>query len=327
MQLQTGYYPQLYTERPPRSRKWAILLFIGYWLNLVFELSMLRIAPGVDGRWVVSTVEEPPEWTIFLLMGSGMFSLACASMFVITFLRDRRNRALRRDGARVTGEDFIYTLAWLHLFNTIMLWAYGMFLPFPFFPEGSIGGMLESASMQVTILGIALFGYFGRAGVIGFRRPAHPGKMILTLLAIFLFIAVALDSLLTSPIADFFNMSLDSEREEAISQELFSAKEQNLLNTVFSVAVIGMMVPIAEEILFRGVIQSYLVQRWGAVLGILASSFWFALIHIDLALFVPLFVIGLGLGFMRHQFQSLWAPILLHSMNNLFSVLLSLYSS
>ncbi|MBL1541388.1 CPBP family intramembrane metalloprotease, partial [Klebsiella pneumoniae] len=81
--------------------------------------------------------------------------------------------------------------------------------------------------------------------------------------------------------------------------------------------------PIGEEILFRGVIQTYFTRRLGVIAAIFISSFWFALIHMDAAFFAPLFVIGAALGLVRHLFGTIWAPILLHSLNNLMSVFVS----
>lgn len=101
--------------------------------------------------------------------------------------------------------------------------------------------------------------------------------MLVLLLVLFLLIVLLLDVLVTNPIADWLGLSLSSEREQQIEKEIVSAKDTDLLAALASLAVIGIMVPIAEEILFRGVIQTYLVRRVGAVAGIVLNGFWFAL--------------------------------------------------
>lgn len=320
--MQTG--PQIYLDQETelrQSRGWAILLVVGYLYQLIFELSLIRFTPGSDGRWVASMLQEPtPLMTLLLLVGSS-FSLIVGFGFVRSFIREQAVGRSLRLRSTLDGSDVLYMLAWLHLINTVMLFLYSFFLPYPLFPEGTVGGLLESASLQLFILLIAFFMFRGRGALIGFCRPRKIRGMLVTLAVMFLFIVFALDALLTNPIADLFQLSLESEREQGIESEIVEAKENHWLTGLWAVMIIGIMVPIAEETMYRGVIQTYLVKRWGAVVGILLTSFWFALIHIDVALFVPLFVIGVGLGVIRHQFQSLWGAILLHSLNNLTSVL------
>ncbi|MBO8164839.1 MAG: CPBP family intramembrane metalloprotease [Brevibacillus sp.] len=315
-----GIEPDLGTV-PRRSKRWAILLLSGYLFQLAFELSLIRFTPGGDGRWVAYLLDEPTPLMMVLLLAVSVVSLFAGIQFVIHLYREKASGKWMRFSTDVDGTDVLYVLAWLHILNTLLLFLYGFFLPYPLFPDGTIGGLLESASLQLFILLIAFFWFRGRGESIGFRRPSHLGRMLVMLTAMFLFIVVALDALVTDPVADFFQLSLESEREKGIENEILQAKETNWLNGVWAIAVIGVMVPIAEEIMFRGVIQTYLVKRWGTIAGIVLTSFWFALIHIDIALFVPLFAIGVALGVIRHRYRSLWGPILLHSLNNLTSML------
>ncbi|WP_312116014.1 CPBP family intramembrane glutamic endopeptidase [Brevibacillus reuszeri] len=304
-----------------KSTPWAIMLFIGYWLMFAAEFSMIRFSQGDDGRWIVSTTDQPPVWISLLLLAVVICSFVVAIGFIIALWRERNQSSWFWGAQDFTGNDVLHIVAWMHVFQTGVLLLYGFFLEGTLFSEGTIGGTLESASFQLFLLLLIPIWFRGRWGEIGLKRPVRLGQMILVLLVLFLFIAKVLDVAITSPLADWLGLSLSSEREQQIEKEILQAKDTDLLASIASFVVIGILVPIAEEVLFRGVLQTYLVRRLGAILGILLSSLWFALLHIDIALFVPLFVIGLGLGFVRHQYQSIWGAVLLHAVNNLSGVL------
>ncbi|MGC5326762.1 CPBP family intramembrane glutamic endopeptidase [Brevibacillus sp. SYSU BS000544] len=319
--MYTGLQLRHVTPWSHRTRRWALLLCIGYGLNLLMELLMLRFSIGEDGQWVVSTQTDLDTWMVLFIMAVGVFCWTGLIGFVISYFREQRETQYFWYEDCVTGTDFLYTIAWLQVFSTILLTGYAFFFSYPIFSEGSVAGIIETASIQLFILIVAILMFHGRWHVIGFTRPNHLGQMLLGILIIMGFIFFALDAYLTNPIADYFNLSLESEREQGIQQGIVQAKSSNWLNGIVSIAVVGVFVPIAEEILFRGVIQTYLVRKWGAIIGIVATSFWFAIMHVDIALFLPLFVIGLGLGFVRHRYQSIWGAILLHSLNNLASAM------
>lgn len=138
----------------------------------------------------------------------------------------------------------------------------------------------------------------------------------------YLFSTFLLDSIITVPIADYFHFELDSWREEQISGEVIQARSVSWLAGIAQVLLVGLFVPIAEETMFRGVLQTALTGRFGAVLGILGSSLLFGVIHVDPVLFPPLFVMGLMLGFLRYYYGSIWAAVLFHSLNNTITVLI-----
>jgi membrane protease YdiL (CAAX protease family) len=88
------------------------------------------------------------------------------------------------------------------------------------------------------------------------------------------------------------------------------------------IVVLGIAVgpALSEELFCRGFLGHGLCRRFGNRLGIVVTSFFFGLIH--LSLIQSIFAVGMGL--LLHSLylatRSLYAPILLHFLNNFFAV-------
>ena len=74
--------------------------------------------------------------------------------------------------------------------------------------------------------------------------------------------------------------------------------------------------PLFEEIIFRGVLLPVLSRDFGEIIGILISSFVFALAHLSLNELPPLFVLGIGLGITRMVSGRLLSSVFMHSLWN-----------
>jgi len=107
--------------------------------------------------------------------------------------------------------------------------------------------------------------------------------------------------------------------------EMFAEVVQGLSgpSLVAAVLVIGVMPGIAEELLFRGYIQTRLVARWGPGWGIFWTSLMFGLMHMDLV--QGGFAVGTGilLGYLTYRTGTLWPAMVGHAANNILSVLLT----
>jgi len=77
--------------------------------------------------------------------------------------------------------------------------------------------------------------------------------------------------------------------------------------TVIDICLISLWAGLAEELLFRGVIQA----KW----GLLAASILFGVLHfVTPAYALVAFMIGIYIGLVHHFFQSLLIPIQLHTL-------------
>jgi tetratricopeptide (TPR) repeat protein len=91
------------------------------------------------------------------------------------------------------------------------------------------------------------------------------------------------------------------------------ALNANPLAAFLSIVIVG---PIVEEILFRGLIYGAMEKRLRVFGAILASSFLFALVHLQVVYFIPIFCLGIVLGWARWKANSLGLPIVIHILNN-----------
>jgi membrane protease YdiL (CAAX protease family) len=91
----------------------------------------------------------------------------------------------------------------------------------------------------------------------------------------------------------------------------------------FAVLVIGVGPGIGEELWCRGFLGRGLVGTHGILLGVVASSFFFGFIHLDPCQGTMAMLMGLWLHFVYLTTRSLWLPMLLHFLNNSFSVVAS----
>ena len=87
----------------------------------------------------------------------------------------------------------------------------------------------------------------------------------------------------------------------------------------------GIVAPVAEEVVFRGVIFGYL-RRWGLSAAILVSTALFAAIHAGPALPLTQIVGGVVFAAAYHASKSLMAPVVIHMLGNLAIFTLSLFA-
>lgn len=90
-----------------------------------------------------------------------------------------------------------------------------------------------------------------------------------------------------------------------------TAKEMVLKGVVLSITP-----AFCEEILFRGVFQPSIRQKWGKTWGVLITGFAFAIAHTNPWHFHLYWLLGSFLSLLLEWRGSLWLPILAHFLNN-----------
>ncbi|MEM8738706.1 MAG: JDVT-CTERM system glutamic-type intramembrane protease [Planctomycetota bacterium] len=89
-----------------------------------------------------------------------------------------------------------------------------------------------------------------------------------------------------------------------------------IVQTVFAAVILG---PVLEELVFRGLLQTWLLEMWGRRARwpvLIAASAVFAAVHLGATTWhaLPgLFVLALVLGWLYEQTGSVWPPVLVHA--------------
>jgi len=91
----------------------------------------------------------------------------------------------------------------------------------------------------------------------------------------------------------------------------------------FLAIYIGIIGPIAEELIFRGLLLNRISYKLNLKYGIMISSFIFAIFHFDI---IGSFITGVILSFVYIWTKNLLYPILLHIANNCLVVFLVIFN-
>jgi membrane protease YdiL (CAAX protease family) len=127
-------------------------------------------------------------------------------------------------------------------------------------------------------------------------------------------------------------LGLQGARGEQVAvQQLKLITHSEPLLISMMITIIG-IVPILEELLFRGFLQSWLREKLSMWLAIPIASLLFAVVHFskdqgldNLELIASLFVLSCFLGYLFERQKSLWASIGLHSGFNLISAFMIIW--
>ena len=91
--------------------------------------------------------------------------------------------------------------------------------------------------------------------------------------------------------------------------------------TVFIAVVI--VAPLFEEIMFRGIVYDALSKKMNIIISIIIAGLLFGIYHMNIFQGTYATLIGITMGFSLVWTKSIWAPIIIHFVNNLLSFLLS----
>lgn len=103
------------------------------------------------------------------------------------------------------------------------------------------------------------------------------------------------------------------EEEERLLREAFSF--ESALDLFAVAAAVVVIAPVAEELLFRGLLQGSLERRLGSWAGVVVAGFVFGLLHGRLR-FLPVSLLGILMGYLVMRTNSILSGVLAHSCNN-----------
>ena len=154
--------------------------------------------------------------------------------------------------------------------------------------------------------------------ILVFDLPRSKELYILALFAGFMFCVIgnsATSSL--SVLFSFFEIEFNSGMEGLASPTSALGIILNILNFAVAPALF-------EEFAFRGVLLQPL-RKYGDWFAIFASSFAFAILHGNMVQIPFAFIVGVALGYFCIKTQSIWTSVSIHFLNNLYSVIMTMY--
>ncbi len=106
------------------------------------------------------------------------------------------------------------------------------------------------------------------------------------------------------------------------------AEGMEIPTTVFPIIIFIINTAVApallEEFAFRGVIMQPL-RKYGDWFAIIVSAFCFAVVHANMVQIPFAFIAGISLGYFCIKTRSIWTSITIHFLNNLLSIIFSVY--
>ena len=105
----------------------------------------------------------------------------------------------------------------------------------------------------------------------------------------------------------------------AASSQTYQEVAEHQYGVVFSIGLFlyGLVSPLAEEVVFRGIIYNRLRRLFGPVIGIVASALFFGAFHGNLVQGVYGAVMGIFMAYLYERSGKFFIPVLFHAAANL----------
>lgn len=178
-----------------------------------------------------------------------------------------------------------------------------------------VGVLALQSALTVGIIGLVAMGLRGASwSELGFRAvnarwiAAAVGIALLTMPPVWILNAI---------VQSLFETPVRNPQLEFIAPEGFSWSAM-----IAMTIATGTMVPIAEELAFRGILYGWIRRRFGIAAGVAGSASAFALIHGIPTILPAILFQGVVLALVYERSRSLWPPIIVHGTFNGTSVLL-----
>jgi membrane protease YdiL (CAAX protease family) len=84
--------------------------------------------------------------------------------------------------------------------------------------------------------------------------------------------------------------------------------------------LLAVVVPVGEEVFFRGLVYGALRARWGVAVAAVASALFFTAVHLQLVHALPIFLLGVVLAVLYERTGTLIPAVIAHSVNNVVAV-------
>ena len=149
---------------------------------------------------------------------------------------------------------------------------------------------------------------------LGFRKTTPKFLAIATLVGCTI-------GYLPGKLVNFLAQTYPSVAPEGLEQlNQLLAMQDPMLNTILFI-MIALIMPILEEVVFRGVLWAGIEKLTKNVHAVaFTTTALFAIVHMDLLHIIGVFPIGLAFAYLRGYSRSLYPALLAHIVNNTISI-------
>jgi membrane protease YdiL (CAAX protease family) len=209
-------------------------------------------------------------------------------------------------------------LGWLELVVGALAYVVlqiGLFIPIGLLSEGS-----PPAPLLVAVSGASALGAVAIAVALRVRSPAAVGLVRTTARTVLLGVGIGAAVWLLSRVLIIVYVTVTGDTSDPqAALTLFSGP----VSAALVVAIGGLVVPLGEELLFRGLAYPVL-RRLGRVVAILLTAGIFALAHGLNVVFAAAFLLGVVNAVLYERTGSIWPAVAAHATFNLISFALVL---
>ena len=195
------------------------------------------------------------------------------------------------------------------------------------FEDGSIAQMAANVTALPVAILVAVAVWFQAnrrvyqspirlADAFGFNRKNTGRCLLLGLVTGMVLVHIARTlALMSSVLIQAFGDQVEPQKLVTLIAEE-SAKQENIGTLIFFVVMAVAVAPVAEEILFRGILYPAVKQLGHPRVAVIGTALLFALFHVNLLTFASLTAVALALIALYEFTDNLLAPITAHAVFN-----------
>lgn len=194
------------------------------------------------------------------------------------------------------------------------------------------GSQLSRLGLDPVVYGLVFTALAGIAGIAGFAaavllrirslRPFGVRRVSRRWLLIGVGAGVVAFVLKSLAILVWIQITGDSTNVQAMYGEGGSG---GILSLILATVFLGLLTPLGEEFLFRGVITTVLLRHGRPVIAVVGSTLIFAIAHGINTVFPAALVVGLITAEVFRRSGSIWPGLLVHFVFNLPSFLIMIF--
>lgn len=154
--------------------------------------------------------------------------------------------------------------------------------------------------------------------ILGWKKPKKNALWLTPVLSAIYFILLILSLIILEIISPQL-----AGQEQAVAQTVSNSTSWSLVIMVFAV---GILTPIAEETIFRGLLLNLYSRKIKIVSSIVIVSILFGLAHGQVNVGIDTFLFGITLGILTWKTESIAPAVFLHMLKNCLAVVFLLNS-